>query len=374
MIPEEIFKNPYFLIDLQLFAAADEGRTEPPSERRRREEKEKGNVPKSNEVSSVLVLLGGTFTIFLLGDKFVQNTAVFIKKYLSMGIGVDRFGAEEFRVIMASVTRDFFSVLWPIFAITVVFAIVGNVVQVGFMFTPRALSFRFDRIAPNFKKVLPNRQTIFNLLKSLAKVVLIGVVSFILISGDFLKVLLTGNMGVMESIALISYSGFKIMMTVGVILLAIAVADFFFQKSEFEDSLKQTPSEAKREMRDDSGDPLLKNRRMQLARDMMQGNMLKEVPKADVVITNPTHYSVALLYELGRDQAPRVIAKGENQMALQIRRIAKENDVPIIESPVHARLLYAQVEVGQEIPNEFFQAVSSILMTLEKFKRKVGMV
>ncbi|BDA77937.1 hypothetical protein LPTSP3_g08670 [Leptospira kobayashii] len=374
MIPEEILKHPYYLIDLQLFAAADEGRTEPPSERRRREEKEKGNVPKSNEVSSTLVLLGGTATIFMLGDKFVQNTAVFIKKYLSMGVGVERFGAEEFRVIMASVTRDFFSVLWPIFAITVVFAIAGNVVQVGFMFTPRALSFRFDRITPNFKKVLPNRQTIFNLLKSLAKVILIGVVSFILISGDFLKVLLTGNMGVMESISLISYSGFKIMMTVGVILLAIAVADFFFQKSEFEDSLKQTPSEAKREMRDDSGDPILKNRRMQLARDMMQGNMLKEVPKADVVITNPTHYSVALLYELGRDQAPRVIAKGENQLALQIRRIAKENDVPIIESPAQARLLYAQVEVGQEIPNEFFQAVSSILMTLEKFKRKVGMV
>ncbi|TGN07172.1 EscU/YscU/HrcU family type III secretion system export apparatus switch protein [Leptospira ilyithenensis] len=374
MIPEEILKHPYYLIDLQLFAAADEGRTEPPSERRRREEKDKGNVPKSNEVSSTLVLLGGTATIFFLGDKFVQNTAVFIKKYLSMGVRVDRFGAEEFRVIMASVTRDFFSVLWPIFAITVVFAIAGNVVQVGFMFTPRALSFRFDRITPNFKKVLPNRQTIFNLLKSLAKVILIGVVSFILISGDFLKVLLTGNMGVMESISLISYSGFKIMMTVGVILLAIAVADFFFQKSEFEDSLKQTPSEAKREMRDDSGDPILKNRRMQLARDMMQGNMLKEVPKADVVITNPTHYSVALLYELGRDQAPRVIAKGENQLALQIRRIAKENDVPIIESPAQARLLYAQVEVGQEIPNEFFQAVSSILMTLEKFKRKVGMV
>jgi flagellar biosynthetic protein FlhB len=372
MTIDEFLKNQYYGIDLQLFAAADEGRTEPASERRRREEREKGNVPKSAEVASTLVLIGGTATLFFFGEAFIKNTAIFIKKYMSMGVTIERFGAEEFRVMLAMVARDFFGLLWPILAITIVFAIVGNVVQVGFMFTPKALAFRFDRISPNFKRILPNRQTMFNLFKSLAKVILIGIVSYILISGDFLKILLTGNMGVMESISLISYSGFKIMMTVGMILLAIAVSDFFFQKFEFEESLKQTPSEAKREAKDDGGDPVLKNRRMQLARDMMQGNMLKEVPKADVVITNPTHYSVALAYERG-DVAPRVIAKGENRLALEIRRIARENDVPIHESPQQARLLYAQVDVGQQIPQEFFGAVVEILRTLEKFRQKMGM-
>ncbi|MDZ4727397.1 MAG: EscU/YscU/HrcU family type III secretion system export apparatus switch protein [Leptospira sp.] len=371
MNPEEFYNLPIYVIDLQLFAAADEGRTEPPSERRRREEKEKGNVPKSAEVSSTLVLLGGTAVLFIFGDSFIKKTAIFIKKYMTMGVTMDRFGAEEFRVMLGMVASDFIGLLWPILAITVVFAIAGNVLQVGFMFTPRALAFRFDRISPNFKRVLPNRQTMFNLFKSLAKVILIGIVSYILISADFLKILLTGNMGIIESISLISYSGFKIMMTVGIILLAIAVTDFLFQKSEFEDSLKQTPSEAKREAKDDGGDPILKNRRMQLARDMMQGNMLREVPKADVVITNPTHYSVALIYELG-DVAPRVIAKGENRLALEIRRIARDNDVPIVESPQNARFLYFQVEVGKEIPNDLFQAVANILFTLEKFKRKIG--
>ncbi|MDF3818848.1 EscU/YscU/HrcU family type III secretion system export apparatus switch protein [Leptospira sp. 96542] len=364
--------NPYLDINLQLFAAADEGRTEPPSERRRREEKEKGNVPKSNEVASTLVLLSGTFVLYLLGEKFIKNTALFIKKYLPMGVQMQQFGAEEFRVIMSGVSNDFFNLLWPVLAITLVFAVVGNVVQVGFMFSPRALSFRFDRISPNFKRVLPNRQTMFNLGKSLAKVIMIGIISYILISGDFLKVLLTSNMGMVEAIGLITYSGFKIMMAAGILLLAIAVSDFYFQKSEFEESLKQTPSEAKREMKEDSGDPALKNRRMQLARDMMQGNMLREVPKADVVITNPTHYSVALAYEMGRDVAPRVIAKGADRLALEIRKIAKENDVPIVESPKQARLLYAEVDVGQEIPREFFEAVVAILITLEKFKKKVG--
>lgn len=375
MVPQSFsrFSSGYYEIDLQLFAAADEGRTEPPSERRRREEKEKGNVPKSNEVASTLVLLGGTGVLFVLGDTFIKNTAIFIKKYLPMGMKMDRFGSEEFRVILSGVSRDFFNLLWPVLAITLVFAVVGNVVQVGFMFSPRALSFRFDRISPNFKRVLPNRQTLFNLVKSLAKVVIIGIISYVLISGDFLKVLMTGNMGMMQAIKLITYSGFKIMMAAGLLLLGIAVADFFFQKSEFEESLKQTPSEAKREMREDSGDPVMKNRRMQLARDMMQGNMLREVPKADVVITNPTHYSVALSYEMGRDSAPRVIAKGENRLALEIRRIARENDVSIVESPKQARLLYAQVEVGQEIPQEFFNAVVQILITLEKFRKKVGM-
>ncbi|GBF50660.1 endoflagellar biosynthesis protein [Leptospira ryugenii] len=369
---QELLKlDPYFQINLQLFAAADEGRTEPPSERRRREEREKGNVPKSQEVASTLVLLGGTAVIFLFGEKFIKDTAKFIKKYMAMGVSLDRFGAEEFRVMLGMVASDFLGLIWPILAVTVLFAIVGNVVQVGFLFTPRALAFRFDRVTPNFNRILPNRQTMFNLAKSLAKVILIGFISYILIAGDFLKILLTGNMGILESITLISYSGFKIMMTAGILLLAIAVSDFFFQKFEFEESLKQTPSEAKREAKDDGGDPILKNRRMQLARDMMQGNMLREVPKADVVITNPTHYSVALLYELG-DAAPRVIAKGENRLALEIRRIARENDVPIVESPANARFLYHQVDVGKEIPNELFQAVANILFTLEKFKRKIG--
>ncbi len=369
---EELFLDESLLLHLQLFAAEDEGRTEPPSERRRREEREKGNVPKSNEVSSVLVLIGAVIVLYLVGDSFLRDTGAFIRKYLSKGVEQEHFGNEEFRVLLGGVVRDFFSLLWPVFGITMVFAIAGNIVQTGFIFAPKALAFRFDRISPNFKKILPNKQTMFNLIKSLAKVIVIGFISYLLIRGDFLKILLTGSMSIKQAVSLVGYSGFKIMMSVGIFLLAIAFADFLFQKSEFEDSLKQSPSEAKREMKEDGGDPGVKSRRMQIARDMMQRNMLKSVPNADVVITNPTHFSVALQYNYGVDTAPRVIAKGEDAMALAIRRIAKENDIPIVENPPLARVLYSQVEIDQEIPNEFFKAVSTILISLEKFKRKIA--
>lgn len=369
---EDIFLNSNLLFDLQLFAAEDEGRTEPGSERRRREEREKGNVPKSNEVSSVLVLIGAVAVIYIIGDSFLKDTGSFIRKYLSKGVEQEHFGPEEFRVLLGGVFRDFFSILWPVFGITLVFAIAGNIVQTGFIFAPKAIAFRFDRISPNFKKVLPNKQTMFNLLKSLAKIIVIGFISYLLIRGDFLRILLTGSMSIKQAVSLVGYSGFKIMMAAGIFLLAIAFADFLFQKSEFEDSLKQTPSESKREMKEDGGDPAVKNRRMQIARDMMQRNMLKAVPTADVVITNPTHFSVALQYDYGKDNAPRVVAKGEDAMALNIRRIARENDVPIVENAPLARVLYAQVEIDQEIPNEFFKAVSTILISLEKFKRKIA--
>jgi len=285
----------------------------------------------------------------------------------------NQFGTEELRVLLGGVARDFFAMLWPVFFATVILAIAGNVAQTGLMFTPRALAFRFDRITPNFRKILPNRQTLFNLLKSLAKVAVIGLISYLLIQVDFLKVLLLGNMSLEQALVLVGTAGFKIMISAGVFLLAIAVGDFYFQRYEFEESLKQTPSEAKRELREDSGDPQLKGRRLQMAREMLQKrDMLKSVPTADVVITNPTHYAVALLYESGVDTAPRVIAKGEDRMALEIRRIARESDVPIVENPPLTRVLYEQVEIGNEIPREFFGAVATILQALEKFRRKLG--
>jgi len=366
------FNSPQNQFQLQLFAAEDEGRTEPGSERRRREEREKGNVPKSNEVSSVLVLLGAIAVIYLTGEKFIREASTFITKTMLKGINQDRFGNEEFRVLFGGLARDFFGLLWPVFSVTVVLAIVGNVLQTGFIFTPRALAFRFDRLVPNFKRVLPNRQTLFNLGKSLTKVIVIGIISYLLIESDFLRILLLGNLSVNQALVLIGTVGFKIMMFVGIFLLAIAITDFFFQKSEFEESLKQTPSEAKRELKEDTGDPLVKSRRMQLARDFMQREMLKAVPKADVVITNPTHYAVAIGYRPGIDPAPIVLAKGEDRLALAIRKIARDNDIPIHEDRMTARLLYEQTNIGEPIPALLFDAIAKILRTIRKFRLKLG--
>ncbi len=361
-----------FRIDLQLFAAEDEGRTEPGSERRRREEREKGNVPKSPELPAAVVLLAGVILVYLMGEYFFMRTFYILRKYIhGVGLRTD-ISSESVTELLKNASADLFTLLWPLLGITLVGAVIGNVAQVGFIFTPRALSFNFSRIRPNFKKVLPTRQTLFNLGKSLAKVGLIAWVSYIIISKDFFPILLSGEMGLEQAVALVMSSSFKIFLVVGIILLAISVVDYLYQRYEYEESLKMTPSEAKREAKESDGDRSLQARRRQLARDMMnKRKMLAKVPEADVVITNPTHFAVALEYKPGIHKAPIVIAKGVDDFALLIIRIARENGVPTIEDRLQARGLYEEVELGAEVPQQFYRAIAAILSRLESFRRAV---
>jgi flagellar biosynthetic protein FlhB len=361
-----------FRINLQLFAAEDEGRTEPPSERKRRDEREKGNVPKSPELSSAVVLLSATVLLYLMGEFFIRKSALFMRKYLHFARDPGEFNSESFSLLLKDASWDIFTLLAPLLGVTFVFAVLGNILQVGLLFAPRAMEFRFERLVPNFKRVLPTRQTLFNLGKSLMKVVLIGWVSYIIVSQDFLRIMLTGDMGILQALELVSFSGFKIFIIVGIILLAIAIADFYYQKFEFEESLKQTPSEAKREIKEQVGDGALIARRRQIMRDIVSSNMLQNVPKADVVITNPIHFAVALAFNSSVDAAPKVIAKGEDQLALTIKEIAKKNNVPMVEDRLLAQQLYKLVEVNQEIPFNLYQAVSIVFVNLRKYQTMGG--
>ncbi len=361
-----------FRINLQLFAAADEGRTEPPSERKRREEREKGNVPKSPELSSAIVLIAASALLYIMGEFFVRKSAIIMRKYLQLARNPGEFNTESFSELLRNASWDMFVILAPLLGVTFVFGILGNVVQVGFLFAPRAIEFRFERLIPNFKKILPTQQTLFNLAKSLMKIVLIGWVSYIVVSKDFLRIMLTGDMGILQALELVSYSGFKIFIIVGIILLVIAVADFYYQKYEFEENLKQTPSEAKREIKEQVGDGALIARRRQIMRDIVSSNMLQQVPSADVVITNPIHFAVALSFNSAVDTAPKVIAKGEDQMALTIKEIAKKNNIPIVEDRLLAQQLYKMVDINQEIPFNLYQAVSIVFVNLRKYKEMAG--
>ena len=361
--------NSNYLIDLQLFAAEDEGRTEEGSDRRRREEQDKGNVPKSTELPAALVLVAAILALYLLGNYIFVRSFVLFKKYFQDFAMRTEFNAEEFGILLKSASADIASLLLPILGVTFIAAIVGNVVQVGFMFSPGAVSFNFNKIVPKFGKVLPTKNTMYNLVKSIGKIVIIGWVSYIIISMDFLPILLMGDMGLKGALRLLAISSVKIFLVVGIILFALSIYDYFYQKDQFEDSIKMTPSEAKQEMKESEGDRSLLNRRRQMVRDFIKRGMLQRVPKADVVIVNPTHYSVALVYDSKVNAAPIVTAKGIDELALMIRRLAKKHGIPIVEDRVQARLLYDEVEVDEEIPSKFFRAVSIIISRLDKFRR-----
>ncbi|WCL48271.1 EscU/YscU/HrcU family type III secretion system export apparatus switch protein [Leptospira sp. GIMC2001] len=366
--PEWDAVNSNYVFDLQLFAAEDEGRTEPPSERKRRDEREKGNVPKSQELSSAIVLIAASIAMYVMGEYIFKKSAGIMRKYLEFARNPGEFTTESFGELLKNATWDIFTILSPILAVTFIFGIIGNVAQVGLLFAPRAIEFRFERLKPNFKRVLPTRQTLFNLSKSLMKVALIGWVSYMIITHDFLKLLLTGDMGLTQALAMVGYSGFKIFIIIGIILFIISIADFMYQKYEFEESLKQTPSEAKREIKEQVGDGALIARRRQLMRDMLSSNMLQSVPKADVVITNPIHFAVALSFNSGVDAAPRVVAKGEDQMALTIKEVAKKNGIPMVEDRLLAQQLYKMVDLNEEIPSNLYLAVSLVFKNLSKYQ------
>jgi flagellar biosynthetic protein FlhB len=357
------------VFDLQLFAAEDEGRTEEGSDRRRKEERDKGNVPKSIELPQALVLITGVLAIYLLGDFFFKNSFILFKKYFNGIRFRTEFTTEEFSVLLKSAATDISLLLFPILGVTFVAAVIGNIVQVGLLFAPAAVSFNFSKIIPRFGKVLPTKNTIYNLIKSLGKVIIIGWVSYVIISMDFLSVLLTGEMGLKSALKVLAISSVKIFLVVGLILFSLSIYDYFYQKEQFEDSIKMTPSEAKQEMKESEGDKTLLNRRRQMVRDFIRRGMLQRVPKADLVIVNPTHYSIALVYDPNKHLAPIVTAKGVDELALVMRRIAKKNNVPIVEDRVQARLLYDEVEVDEEIPAKFFRAISIIISKLDKYRR-----
>ncbi|MCB1164610.1 MAG: EscU/YscU/HrcU family type III secretion system export apparatus switch protein [Leptospiraceae bacterium] len=361
-------------LDLQLFAAEDEGRTEEPSERRKREEREKGNVPKSQDLAGSAILIGGVLILFFFGTYIVQRIGELFARYFGLIAtqgGV--FGIEELQVLMKDLFLQTGMILAPILIVTILMGVLGNVVQVGLMFSLQTLEFKLERLIPDFKRVLPVRRNIFNLLKVIAQMLIIAGAAYLVVVDDFIPMLKSGGMGLTQAVVVFATVAFKLLLLCGVLLLILSIPDYFYQRFEYIENLKITTAEAKRERKDEEGDPLLKQRQRERAYEMRrQRNMLSEVPEADVVITNPTHYAVALKYDQIEAMAPVVIAKGVDQLAFSIRTVAKEHRIPIEENPLLARTLYRDVELGQEIPAELYRAVSVIFSRLQKFRERQG--
>jgi len=357
--------------DLQLFAAEDEGRTEDPTERRKREEREKGNVPRSQEIASASVLIGTVVVLFFTAAYMFHQTMTVFQKYLGGGVILTDLHTEDALRMLFDLFWDCAKILGPIMIASVVMAVVGNVSQVGFLFTTDPLQFRPEKLIPDFKRVLPTRRTLYTLLKTIVQVGIIASAAYFIIVNDFIPMLRTSDMDLAQAVGLFGWVSFKLLLIIAVISLLLAVPDYFYQRFEFMENLKMTVSELKRERKEEEGDPMIRQRQRDRAYDLRrQRNMLKEVPKADVVVTNPTHYSVALRYNPAENPAPVVLAKGADQIALQIRTIARQNNIPIEESPELARSLYRDVEIGQAIPENMYRVVSLLFARIAKFRAR----
>lgn len=356
-------------VDLQRFAAEDEGRTEEPTERRKREEREKGNVPRTNELPSALILLTTIITMILLSTYMISQIFEIFHFYYSRIAEINSFTMEDTREILKNLFIHTAKVALPIILIAFLTGIIGNIVQVGFLFTLHPLQFQLERIIPDFKRILPTRRNIINLIKTILQVIFILVVTFLLIKEDLIPMLKTSGMDLRGAVRVFGIISFKVFIVSGILLLIIAIIDYFYQRYEYMENLKMTVSEVKQEMKEEVGDPLIRKRQRERALEILQSRTsLSKVKEADVVITNPTHYAVALQYNYPFDRAPKVIAKAKDHIALLMKNVAKENNIPIEENPPVARELYNRVDVGQEIPEEFYKTIALIYQKLQKIK------
>jgi flagellar biosynthetic protein FlhB len=292
---------------------------------------------------------------------------MYLSQIASVGTG---FGQEEVRLLL----RDFFfqtgTIIFPVLLAAMILGIAGNLVQVGFLFTTQPLAFQPERLIPDFKRVLPVRRNFVNLIKVIVEVMAVGFLAYLIVVDDLIPMLRTSGMDLRGAVALFASIAFKLLIAAGVLLFVISIPDYYYQRFEYLENLKMSISEVKRELREDVGDPLLRQRQRERAMELRKNRqMLDEVPKADVVITNPTHYAVALRYDPLQASGPVVVARGVDSLALIIRRIAKEHGVHVEENPPLARALYDQVEVGQEIPATFYRSIALIFQKLDRFRK-----
>ncbi|MCG8453749.1 MAG: flagellar biosynthesis protein FlhB [Spirochaetales bacterium] len=350
-----------FGIPLNWFAAEDEGRTEDPTERKIRKAREEGKVAKSADITAALVMIFGLLSLFLFSQSIVRISMEMMRFFL------DRVSAEatNSRVILVAVGMYLLRLVSPVMALCFVAAYVGNAVQVGFLFSTKPITPDFKKIAPNFgkwaQKSFMSAEAAFNFFKSLAKVAIIAVLAYVNIRSEIPRLTQAVLLTPFRALSLVSGIAFRLMLETAILLLAFAIPDYMFQRRQHKESLKMSKHEIKEEFKETEGDPLIKSRLRQRMQEVLSSNMAKEVPNADVVVTNPTHYAVAMKWDNATMTAPKVVAKGQDRLALRIKEIARESDVPMVENRPLARALYDNVDIGDEIPEEYWDVVSVVL-------------
>ncbi len=352
-------------------AAEDEGRTEEPSEYKLEKARKEGKVAKSQEISGALVLLLCAVTLVFLGRWLFTQLLQVLKYYFNLSSTANVRNPS----LIAAFYNVFIKSVIPIALMSIVAGIAGNIIQTkGFIFSLKPIEPKISKIIPKIdqylKKTIFSVKGLFNVAKSLGKVAIIICVAYLCIKKDiFVLVEIISNGEISSAVGKIATMAAQILIIVAVIFLVISIPDYFVQRHDFMEEMKMTKQEQKEEYKEMEGDPEVKSKLQQMQRQLLSQNIPKAVAESDVVITNPTHFAVALKYDQEVSDSPIVNAKGEDNMAQTIKRIARENDIPIVENRPVARELYTNVEIGDIIPEIYYNTIAVIYSHLEKFKR-----
>jgi flagellar biosynthetic protein FlhB len=336
-------------------------KSEEPSEKKLREAREKGQVPRSKELSTLMMVLSASVFLYFYGQYIIKDFEIILEQ----GLSFDRAHAFDFKMltsrILGMVEHSIYMVV-PFLSLMVFIALTSSALIGGWNFSAKSMSPKFSKLNPisGLKKMV-SMNALMELLKAFAKFVLIGILATYFLWYSYEEIV---SMGLQSKDMALAHSAQLIIeafIFVSLALIVIAAIDVPFQVHQHITQLKMTKQEVKEEYKQQEGNPEVKGRIRQLQREMSQKRMMQSVPDADVIITNPTHFAVALKYDVDEMSEPRALAIGSDLMASRIRTLAAENNIPIIESALLARALYYNAQIDQPIPYDLFKAVASIL-------------
>jgi flagellar biosynthetic protein FlhB len=350
----------------------DPSKTEKATPKRRDKQRAEGSVAKSEEITKALVLLSGVLALrFMIGYYQEQFTEIYQWTFReAMFIEVNKTTA--YALFVWSIQKMALLVL-PFLLVLFFTSYMTMRLQVGKLWTLKPLKPKFAKmfnIMKGLKKLMISPDAFVKLAKSLLQAIAVGIAPYIVIKQEMNNLLPLFHSDARGVIAFLLTVGYRMACYALIPMMLIAIVDLWYQRWNHEETLKMTKDEVKDERKQAEGDPQIKQQQQQKMMQMMMSHMFKDIPKADVVITNPTHYAVALQYDAMVAPAPLILAKGVNRVAERIKEVAKENNIPIEQNVPLAQALYKQVEIGETIPEELFQAVAAILAKLNKFKNQ----
>ncbi len=344
-------------------------KTEDPTPRRREEAREEGQVARSVELTAAASLLAAIVLLRWLGPAMFEGFMRLLRTFCSPGnLSLDSALADSRRTVLA-VAEFTLPFLFAIVAVTVAAA----AAQSGLLLTWKKLAIKPEHVSPIAGvRRLFSAEALTRLMNGLVKVVIVGLVAWHAVASGIEKVLSVGGLSVGGMFVTSCSLVFDLSLRLGLLLLVLGVIDYLLARWRLERQLRMTKQEVRDELKKMEGDPLIKQRRRQIQQRLMLQRIRSEVPKADVVVTNPTEYAVALRYDETTMSAPRVVAKGVDLLAQRIRQIAQEHGVPVVQRPPLARALYASVEVGKDVPPMFYRAVAEVLAYVYQLTRRAG--
>ncbi len=369
-------QNQIFEYNLQFFAQDGEGgeKTEPATAKKLRDAREEGKVAKSKELTSafdliVLFLVLKVFISFVGGRMLSLFSSIYNKIPEFVKINSKQLSSQAVNSFVTDLVLKWLVIVAPFFICGVVITILISIIQVGWKITTKPMEPKLSKFNPinGFKRIF-SKDSLFELVKSIIKIVLIVYIAYTSIKDHASQLFILYDLTLSQAVGLVGGIILDTGLKISIVYLIVGVADYAFQRHKFNEDMKMTKQEVKDEFKNTEGDPTVKGQQRKRMQEASQRRMMQDVPQADVVITNPTHFAVALKYDADKSTAPIVVAKGEDFLAQKIKEIARENSVEIVENKPLARMLYANVEIGAEIPPELYQAVAEVLAMVYHMK------